>query len=532
MVKKKKPPVTYRAKRPGRWRLRILSVLAVVALGGIVGVQLTIPKMAGTNVATETARVAPANVQVLYDVTGLDQSGERIVQQSIFEALLTMIEAADDVLVLDMFLVNTFRGYDGPPVYRNLTGELVKALVAKKQSHPDIWILFITDPINSVYGHGCPPDLQEAVEAGVNVVVTDLEQLPDCNLLYSSFFRLSAPLLERLPLAARPLLANPFDPGADPIGIIQYLRLLNFKANHRKVAVVRNRQRQWQALVTSANPHTASSSHGNAGVLLSGPPARQILDSELRIARSSLLRSPELSFSQADANQVVRQIERHLAPVAAPAAAAGVESGEDGIRVQYLSEAQVGAKVDGMLDGAVQGDTVQMMMFYLSDPAVLRAIRAALQRGVTVRLLLDPNKDAFGRQKNGIPNRSVARDLTRFAASHGGDLQIRWFATHGEQAHFKLMRVFNTLGGREQLLVGSANFTVRNLRGSNLESAVYLQGAVDSGRACGELFARLWGNSDGGVYSVGYERYASVGVPALLRKISTTFGNLTGFCTY
>ena len=54
-------------------------------------------------------------------------------------------------------------------------------------------------------------------------------------------------------------------------------------------------------------------------------------------------------------------------------------------------------------------------MFYLSERKIISAIKKAHSRKVKVRLLLDPNKDAFGREKNGIPNRSVAYELESMA---------------------------------------------------------------------------------------------------------------------
>ena len=50
-------------------------------------------------------------------------------------------------------------------------------------------------------------------------------------------------------------------------------------------------------------------------------------------------------------------------------------------------------------------------MFYLSERQIVKALITAKERGVNVRVLLDPNKDAFGREKNGIPNRQVASEL-------------------------------------------------------------------------------------------------------------------------
>src|SRR6185369_17305668 len=95
------------------------------------------------------------------------------------------------------------------------------------------------------------------------------------------------------------------------------------------------------------------------------------------------------------------------------------------------------------------GDAIDVAMFYLSERDVVRALISAAKRGVSVRVILDPNKDAFGRTKNGIPNRSVATEL---AAASDGAIKVRWFRTHGEQFHSKLVamrtatEVWSTLG--------------------------------------------------------------------------------------
>ena len=75
-------------------------------------------------------------------------------------------------------------------------------------------------------------------------------------------------------------------------------------------------------------------------------------------------------------------------------------------------------------------------MFYLSARRLIRALLAAAERGATLRLLLDPNREAFGYPKPGLPNRPVAAELTRKSA---GNLTVRWAHTHQEQF---LIRVF------------------------------------------------------------------------------------------
>jgi len=74
---------------------------------------------------------------------------------------------------------------------------------------------------------------------------------------------------------------------------------------------------------------------------------------------------------------------------------------------------------------------------------------------------------------------------------------VRWYRTHGEQFHTKLAAVRR--GDRLWLLLGSANFTRRNLKDFNLEANV----AIDS-PANGELaanvadwFETMWSNRPG-----------------------------------
>jgi|GEM_PF-1993632 len=52
-----------------------------------------------------------------------------------------------------------------------------------------------------------------------------------------------------------------------------------------------------------------------------------------------------------------------------------------------------------------------------------------------LRLLLDPNKHTFGREKNGIPNRPVGYEL------NGVGIPVRWCSTLGEQCHTKMLLI-------------------------------------------------------------------------------------------
>ena len=124
---------------------------------------------------------------------------------------------------------------------------------------------------------------------------------------------------------------------------------------------------------------------------------------------------------------------------------------------------------------------------------------AARQRGVRMRVLLDPNEDAFGRKKNGIPNRQVALEL------HRAGVPVRWCDTHGEQCHAKLM-LRRGEDGNAELIVGSANYTRRNLDDYNLESSARVL-ATSNAPVIGQAsayFEQSWNNGDGRRISLPY----------------------------
>jgi phosphatidylserine/phosphatidylglycerophosphate/cardiolipin synthase-like enzyme len=110
-----------------------------------------------------------------------------------------------------------------------------------------------------------------------------------------------------------------------------------------------------------------------------------------------------------------------------------------------------------------------------------------------VRVILDPNRDAFGRHKDGVPNRPVANELVTQSADR---IQVRWYRTHGEQFHTKFAMVRR--GDRFVASLGSANLTRRNIGNYNLEANIAVE--TDAGSALAiemqGYFDRMW-NNDG-----------------------------------
>jgi hypothetical protein len=398
-----------------------------------------------------------SRVTFLSDKTWVDPRGIRHTEQQIFDAVFDAIRGARKFVLLDMFYYNDFqRGK--PDTTRLLSSELTDVLLQQKKTCPDMTIVVITDPINTVYGSLRSAQFALLHDAGIPVVFTDLSRLRDSNPTYSVFWRL---FVKPLGNSEGGFLPNPFDPRSRAT-FRSYLALLNYKANHRKVLV--------EDLLASEN----------AVLHLSGEK-----------------------------------------PVEPPVTAREQLSG---VTVQILTERAVKTEVLRITDETQPGDRIDLAMFFLSDRDVIAALIGARRRGVSIRVLLDPNKDSFGHRKYGIPNRPVAAELVK------AGIDVCWGDTHGEQCHAKMMLV-ETTSGQGLLLLGSANMTRRNLDNFNLETSALVRASSDSEVLAGARrhFDLLWNNTDERIFSAPYEDYRNESV---VRKWLYRFMEASGWSTF
>jgi HKD family nuclease len=435
----------------------------------------------GVHVDSPAHGIRPDEAAFIADITSADAYGRQNASQAIFDDVLGVVRSAHNFIVLDYFLFNSQLGIpagSGQPV-RAVSGELRDALIERKRELPQLQVLFITDPINEVYGGLQSHDLRLLRAAGVDVAVTDLDELRDSNFLYSSLWRLGIKWWSGggspggKQATGGGWLPNPLDESAEPISFGAWARLLNFKANHRKVIIADDGQGGLVAIVGSANIHDASSAHSNAALKIRGNAILPLLRSELDVARFS---------GWTGHLPIPAQIQD--APGAPPGPALQSE-------VKVLTEGAIRGALLEHLDSAVRGDNIDIAMFYISDRGIVQSLLAASRRGVSVRLILDPNKDAFGHAKSGIPNQPVASELV---AASDGAIHVRWYRTHGEQFHTKLVMVYGLK--YFWLTVGSANLTRRNLADYNLEANVAI-GMPRGSRLAQQVvdyFETLWNN--------------------------------------
>ena len=418
-----------------------------------------------------TGKLRHANVKFLADKTYLDAQGKQQQEHQIFNQILKLIDEAQTTIVLDMFLFNDEVG-SSKISHDKLTQNLTEALIVKKRMTPQIEIKVITDPINSVYGGIAPEHYRQLRQAGIEVIETDLTALRASNPLWSGFWYLCCQGVGNN--AEKGWLPNPF--GDEKITLRSYLSLFNFKANHRKTVVVDTLE-GWKTLVTSMNPHDGSSHHSNVALMVTGNTAIDVLKTEQAVGRMSKGDIPVVIVGE-------------------------FEEAKEFPQAQVLTEKAILDATLKLIETAKSGENIDLAMFYLSEREIVKELIAAKQRGVNVKVLLDPNKDAFGREKNGIPNRQVASELNE------AGVQVRWCNTQGEQCHSKMILKSNIQ--QSEMILGSANFTARNLKNYNLETNIRVVGnsSADVFKDAQSYFNTAWSNLDAKNLSVDYAQYA------------------------
>ncbi|SEU13193.1 phospholipase D family protein [Paenibacillus sp. NFR01] len=456
-------------RRP-RHILLTAALLLLIWLAGVMLYQTHKPLPPGISYESPVYKVH--DVHFWHDLTYRDGSADGGREEEILPRILQIIEESRQFLVIDLFLFNDYTHKDQqfPKVSRRLTDKLI----SHKAAFPAMDIVFITDEVNTNYGSAPNPLLEEMKAAGIKVIITDTDKLRDSTPAYSAVWRT---FIQWFGQSGNGWIPNLMASGGPDITARSYLKLLNVKANHRKVIVSEK-----TALVSSGNVHDPSAYHSNIALEVQGPVIADILRTEQAAADLSGA-GPLLSSTPA------------------------FKQNADGpLDIRYLTEGKIYKYTLEGIRSAGAGDTVWMGMFYLADDAVIRELVKAAKRGAEVRLLLDPNQNAFGRDKIGIPNRPVAMNLNKRS---GGKIAIRWYNTGKEQYHTKLMFIAKA-SGSSIVLGGSTNFTTRNLDDYNLENNLWVSVPQDQPlyTEMTGYFNRLW-NNEGAEYSLPLGAYQS-----------------------
>lgn len=430
----------------------------------------------------------PAQVRMLADLT-FTRDSQQITEQVIFDVIEQVIANAQEFLVLDMFLFNP----DHPQVHEcpRLSAHITEALIERKRVLPQLPILLITDPMNTFYGAYSRDYFERMRVAGIEVVETNLDALPDSNPAYSALYR---GLLSKLPVGAS-VLPNALHPPGPKVSAHAYTQLLNFKANHRKVIL-----NEREAVVSSANPHDASAPNANFGFHVSGGVVADLLASERAVYAFSV---PDGTFF----DNLSMEID------------AGDEGGAD--TASLLTEGAIRKRVVELIHSARPGELLTIGMFYFSERSIINALKDAVRRGARVQVILDKNKDAFGRSKTGLPNLPVSAELA------DAGIQVRWAATTGEQYHPKFIALLAP--DAIEIIAGSGNFTRRNVGDFNLETSLHVRSTrPEFIREFIDYWTRQWKNR-GATFTQSLDEYKK---PAAWQYLVYRLQEATGLSTF
>ncbi|MBI3334714.1 phospholipase [Candidatus Pacearchaeota archaeon] len=479
-------------------RVSLGILLFIIVLWALIAAINTFkPLPEGISYEGQIYSVSEDDLEFLYDITYQSSNGSKMHEQEIFSNVFSIIDNAQKFIVIDMFLFNT--DYADQRDFIGLASLLQERLIEKKKENPGIQIYFITDEINNFYGSYESEEIKSLKEGGISVIITDLTKLRDSNPYYSSIWRT---YIQWFGTEGSGTLKHPLGRTDKNVTIRSFLKLMNTKANHRKV-IVADSNSSLASLVTSGNPHSASSYHSNIGFIVKGDFGDEIIKSERAVAKFSGFDIPELympeKFTITDNKK---------------------------LRVQLLTEGKIKKNILSDLNSLGDGDSIDLAMFYLSDRDIVNALLSASERNASIRIILDSNKDAFAREKNGIPNRQVAFELTRKSS---GKIQIRWYDTKGEQFHTKLL-IIKKADGEVIIYGGSANYTRRNLADLNAETSLRIIADEDS-RISDEVnsyFERIFGNK-GANYTLDFEVYKDT---SRFKQIIYRLQEFSGFSSF
>ena len=124
-------------------------------------------------------------------------------------------------------------------------------------------------------------------------------------------------------------------------------------------------------------------------------------------------------------------------------------------------------------------------------------------------MILDRNKDAFGMDTNGLPNKPVAKEIMKKTKNK---VQIKWYFTNGEQFHTKYMKI-EKKNGTVIINGGSSNFIRKNIRGFIMDAnlRIITDAEAPINLEMNDYFERLWNNEDG-IFTLNYEDEPTTGI--------------------
>jgi len=278
-----------------------------------------------------------------------------------------------------------------------------------------------------------------------------MSSFPDSDLFWTAFWKPFVSWWGNSPTGG--WLPHPLSAVGNKVTLRSWLAYLNFKMNERDLIVAdepitkagKMIGQKMVTIITSTNPADSQSADDNVALKIDDQLWRSVFENESLLAHYSNSGLPSFEIGT-------------------------VNDATGSVAVTLLREEAIRDKVLLLLGGAGYGDSIDLMLLHLADRQVISALIDAANRGVHIRIILDPNINSPHLAPVGIPNRPVAKELTDNSV---GDIKIQWCETHGESCNAKFM--LGQTATSTFLLLGSADFTRRNIGGFNLNADVFAE---------------------------------------------------------
>jgi hypothetical protein len=352
--------------------------------------------------------------------------------------------------------------------------------------------LLLVDPA-SVDMSLSPGPIERLRAAGIDVIAVDAARLRAPNAAFLAFWQLCCGWWSHGKGAGS--WPNPIGVGPAGVSMALWGRTPSYQRSHRQLLIADNGAGNLDGIIFSRPVNAEAALHSATALQVSGSALESALESEFAVAQFSGWSGG--GSMQARSQRLVEHL-RQNAVNSIP---------KEPARARIMSEALLGETLVSLIDGTHKHDSIDIAALYLSQRELVRALLDASRRGVAIRVLLDPNKDGYGYERTGLPNRVVASELV---ADSDGAVRVRWYRTHGEQ--FSASVVLIRGSEHTWLMVGTSELSRRDLDDFNLAAGFIAEMPPDATAGVNALgwFDTLWFNrASGGVeYSSDADVYA------------------------
>lgn len=416
--------------------------------------------------------VPDSGVKFYADYTKKDAKGTTTEVTQIKNRYKELIAGADRVVLISEENIP----HQGSSTLRTLIHE-------KHANDKHVPIAIITDPISTRYGGIKSETMGALLQDSALLIETDMERMPDSNLVYTSFWRPFISWWGNSPNS--PWLADPVGHSDVQVPLRSWLAYYNGKSNeaHTLLADMKDgkdgKSVKLVALISSSDISTTRGNMGAVAVEVDDKLWSDFFRMQPNIASMSHAGLPSYNIDNVN----------------------NATSGD--IKVSMLNVGHTHEKIVSLLETMKQGDTLDISTHFLSDRSIITALKDAANHNATIRMILDPNETSDGHDLSGMPNRPVAKELIRESTN---GVTVRWCDNSKAPCETRMM--IGKTASTTFMILGSADLTRRDTEGYDIEGEILLESPHEftAEKDAKLFFNNAWTNN-GGNFTVDYSTY-------------------------